>query len=551
MLTHSLKIKDYYHLINDKSRINKLIKDIGFYIDIFFKSFPLSNRISISHNDKMKKIKPCFSLILIPDEKFTQKIKLNEYSTKHKVIKAEILKMRKRRKYLFNEIKVISTLFLNRDIDIKEELNLIEKIEFHPSDEDKKDSLSKTINKILDINKNKINYRQIIRDIFTSRLSDFRKDIVEYCLDNTIYLRENNFENFVCFIEFFILLFCGVKAKYYIDALSYLNIDFYADEKNIMNIAESLHFQAQFRIKDIPIISQNGKKKKFSLYTTEEKKQIIKEKREQLLNLNSQKVPTTNQERVELYPTFCDFSRMIAHRFRRYDLNDDYHICAECEYIPNSNKCKHLKCSSCFRQIDKDRLITLNLSCVMNFNLLKQLIKNKNEDKLFVDMLVNPNYDGIKNRIKNKELFINYLYPFETKEILEINKTYKDIYGENIGLYFVWISHFIKWLFYPASIGLLISFLYHIEEFLNKTILLIVNLIFIAFVVLWGNYYYSSWEGQESFYKYIWGMNDYKLINNFFDSEENKGLNLEIIMGVKIPLETSFNYFIINCFLFF
>ena len=242
---------------------------------------------------------------------------------------------------------------------------------------------------------------------------------------------------------------------------------------------------------------------------------------------------------------------MIAHRFRRYDLNDDYHICKECEYIPNSNKCKQLKCSSCFRQIDKDRLISLNLSYIMNFNLLKKIIKNNNDDKIFVDMVINPNYDGINNRINNKDFLINYLYPLESKEILEINKTYKDIYGENIGLYFVWISHFIKWLFYPALIGLIISFLIYIkDEFLNKTILLIVNLLFSAFIVLWGNYYYSSWEGQESFYKYIWGKNDYRS-TNIFDFEENKELNLEIIMGVKIPLETSLNYFIINYLLLF
>ena len=106
--------------------------------------------------------------------------------------------------------------------------------------------------KLLELKKSKIKYKQLIRDIFTSRLNDFRKDIVEYCLDNTKYLREDNFENFVCFIEFFCLLFLGVKTKYYLDELSYLNMDFYADEKNIMNFAESFHYQVQFRIKDIP-----------------------------------------------------------------------------------------------------------------------------------------------------------------------------------------------------------------------------------------------------------------------------------------------------------
>ena len=167
-------------------------------------------------------------------------------------------------------------------------------------------------------------------------------------------------------------------------------------------------------------------------------------------------------------------------------------------------------------------------------------------------MIIYPNYDGISNRISNKELLINYLYPFETNEILKINKAFRDIFGENISFYLVWVSHFIKWLFYPSILGIIMSFLCHVlNNFFHKITLLIMNLIFVIFIILWGNYYYTSWEGQESFYNYIWGMNDYKLIKNSMrDYEENKDLNLEIIMGVKIPLETPFNYWILNSFLF-
>ena len=549
ILTHSLKIKDYYHLINDKISINNLIKDIGSYLDIFFKAYPLSNRISISHQEPMNKIKPFCSFILIPDEKFKNKIKLNEYARKYNKIKEEILKIDKKRKHLFNKIKIISKLFLNNEDEYKRELTLKEQIEYSSNDEINTNNIKNINSSSSNIIENKINYKKIIKDIFTTRLNDFRKDIVEYCLNNTKYLRKNNFENFVCFLEFFCLLFCGIKTKYYIDELSYLNMDFYADEKNIMNMAESFHYQVQFRINDIPYISTYGKKKKHSL---DKKEDIIKEKKEKLRNLNMRKVPSINQERVEFYPTYCDFSRKIAPRFRRYDLNDDYHLCAKCEYIPNSNKCKYLTCSSCFRQIDKEKLISLNLSHIMNFSILKILVYNENDNKIFKDIILNLNYDGIENRISNKELLINFLYPFETEEILKINKSYKDVYGENVGLYFVWISHYIKWLFYPAIIGLIISFICYIQnDSFNKSILLIINLIFITFIVLWGNYYYLSWEGQESFYKYIWGMSDHKLINSSISEfKENNELNFEIIMGVKIPLKTPFNYLIINCFLF-
>ena len=549
LLTHSLKIKDY-HLINDKNIINRLIQDICYYLDTFFKAYPLSNRIIISFQEEMKKIKPCFSFILIPDEKFKAKIKLNEFSQKYKKLKDEIFKMRKKRKHYVNEIKIISSLFLNRDSEHK--ITLMDQISSEPNEIEKPKIIKSLNSKLLSLKTYKIKYKQIIRDIFTTRLNDFRTNIVEYCLENTKYLREDNFENFVCFIEFFCLLFCGIKTKYYVDELSYLNMDFYADEKNIMNSAESFHYQVQFRIKDISFIAPYGKRKRHSQYSAEEKEKIIKEKKDKIQELNMQKIPSINQGKVELYPTHCDFSRMISPRFRRYDLNDDYHICIKCQNIPNSNKCTKLKCSSCFRQIDKERLISLNLSHIMNFNIILKLIKNNSENEIFEDMIINPNYSGLRHRVNNKELILNYLIPFETKEILKINKIYRDIFGEHIGFYFVWISHYIKWLFYPALVGLIMSFLYYMpNNNLNKGISLIMNLVFIAFIILWGNYYYSSWEGQESFYNYIWGMNDHKLINNnMWDIEENNEINIEIIMGVKIPLETSFDYWIINSFLF-
>jgi len=542
ILTHSLKLKDY-HFINDKNNINRLIKDIGNYLDIFFKNYSLSSRINISLDEKMKKIKPYFSFILKPDIKFKIKNKFIELIKRNENIKEKIKIIQKRRKQMMNKVKDIKTLFLKKDNENKKDQTLNEKLEYTL-----KEDIPNNSSKLLETKKNKMKYKQLIRDIFTSRLNDFRKDIVEYCLDNTKYLREDNFENFVCFIEFFCLLFLGVKTKYYLDELSYLNMDFYADEKNIMNFAESFHYQVQFRIKDIPYIGPLQRRKKFLNLDAEEKEEIIKEKKEKLKELNIQKLPSLNQDRVEFFPTFCDFSRMTSTGFRRYDLNDNYHICGECENIPNEITCKQLKCSSCFRHIDKERLINLNLSSIMNFNIIKSYCKEKyyeNKD-VFIDMIINPNYEGLENRVKTKDLLFYYLFPFETREIMFINKTFKDIYGEYVGFYFAWISHYVKWLFYPSLIGLVMSLISIIYNS-NKSFVLVMNLIFIAFIILWGNYYNSSWEGQESFYNYIWGMNDYKLIkNSMWDYVDNSNLNYEIIMGVKIPLEPSFNYWIIN-----
>ena len=546
ILKYTLKVQDY-RLIREKEHINKLIKDIGNYLDIFFKAYPLSSRINISHQENMKKIKPSYSFILAPDEKFKIKYKFHEHEKNNQKIKQHILSYDKRLKRIYS-LKILSTLF-SKSESINKKPSLFNKINSYPNEE----SLISESQKLLSPRKVKKPYKKILRELFSARLNDYRKDIVEHCLDNTKYLREDNFENFICFIEFFVLLFCGIKTKYYIDELSYLNMDFYADEKNIMNFAESFHYQVQFRIKDIPFVAPYGKKKKNQNQTPEEKKEIIKAKRETLFLLNKEKVPNINQERLEYYPTHCDFSRTLSPSFRRYDANDDYHICEKCKYIANSDICKHLECSSCFRQIDKERLICLNLSHIMNFNKIKNLCKNNDNDKIFLDMIMIPNYEGINERINNKEIIVNYLAPFETKEILKLDKTFRDIYGENVGFYFVWISHFIKWLFYLSLIGMGMSlFTYFVSENINKNIFLIINLIFIASIILWGNYYYVSWNGQESFYNYIWGMNDNILVqNSLYDFEENLKINVEIIMGVKIPIEKQWVYTLINFFIFF
>ena len=546
ILKYTLKVQDY-RLIREKEHINKLIKDIGNYLDIFFKAYPLSSRINISHQENMKKIKPSYSFILAPDEKFKIKYKFHEHEKNNQKIKQHILSYDKRLKRIYS-LKILSTLF-SKSESINKKPSLFNKINSYPNEE----SLISESQKLLSPRKVKKPYKKILRELFSARLNDYRKDIVEHCLDNTKYLREDNFENFICFIEFFVLLFCGIKTKYYIDELSYLNMDFYADEKNIMNFAESFHYQVQFRIKGVPFVAPYGKKKKNQNQTPEEKKEIIKAKRETLFLLNKEKVPNINQERLEYYPTHCDFSRTLSPSFRRYDANDDYHICEKCKYIANSDICKQLQCSSCFRQIDKERLICLNLSHIMNFNKIKNLCKNNDNDKIFLDMIMIPNYEGINERINNKEIIVNYLAPFETKEILKLDKTFRDIYGENVGFYFVWISHFIKWLFYLSLIGMGMSlFTYFVSENINKNIFLIINIIFIASIILWGNYYYVSWNGQESFYNYIWGMNDNILVqNSLYDFEENLKINVEIIMGVKIPIEKQWVYTLINFFIFF
>ena len=132
ILKYSLKIKDY-HLINDKNNINKLIKDIGNYFDIFYRAYPLSSRINISYKENIKKIKPYYSFILVPDEKFKAKYKFNEYIRKNNKIRDHILSVshKLKRKY---SIKLLPTLLSLRHSSTKLP-TLINKIAYEPTNE--------------------------------------------------------------------------------------------------------------------------------------------------------------------------------------------------------------------------------------------------------------------------------------------------------------------------------------------------------------------------------------------------------------------------------
>ena len=153
ILKFSLKLKDHY-LINDKSIISRLIKDIGNYLDIFFKTFPLSSRINISYQENMKQIKPCYSFILVPDEKFKTKYKFNEYLNKNKNIEEHILSYDVKLKRIYS-LKMVNTLFSSK----RKLPSLINKL----NNKANSDDLNDDTKLLLENKKNKKNYKIILK----------------------------------------------------------------------------------------------------------------------------------------------------------------------------------------------------------------------------------------------------------------------------------------------------------------------------------------------------------------------------------------------------
>ena len=296
-----MQLKESHFYDNDN--INELNELVCQLLDDSFRKYPLTERLAISYKENMEKIKPSYSFILYPDEQFLKKKKVKEILGNFRELKKQImLNQNDNEKNIFNPFfkedsieegeeennddgineKKCDYEYMDTNIwEIYHKLKSTKSIKFLPkrgvslmSQKEKRIIKEKSSIKQSKTISNKINnqdekdsfenikakgkhrnkYTKLIRKIFCKKLNDFRSEIVIYCLKNSEILINDNFENFVCFLEFFIVLFTGIKTKYYLDELTNLNMDFYADEKNLMNLAETFRYRVQFRIKDIPLI---------------------------------------------------------------------------------------------------------------------------------------------------------------------------------------------------------------------------------------------------------------------------------------------------------
>jgi hypothetical protein len=309
-----------------------------------------------------------------------------------------------------------------------------------------------------------------------------------------------------------------------------------------MNLAETFHYQVQFKICDIVIIKNkdgySDRKKQIT------KKNFFSKKSENLKIINSKQFNEYNENYIENYPPYTNFIKAISNRFRRYDDDDNFHMCNMCEDLSSFKQCYTLKCSSCFRNIDKERLIYTMLSTLMDFDKIKNSIENNTDD-----------YCGIINKTfllhNYRELFFSlnlftilktYLNPFINKESRYINKIFRNVFGEEIGFFYEWISHYIHWLIYPSVIGIIIYFLkilfiFNMKNNLNIKSLFIFDVIFYLLIVLWGNYYLKSWKNREKMLCFMFGMENYKLERpNEILNSDSINEDLEIFLSVKIPV---------------
>ena len=552
----------------------KEIKDgLKDYLPLYFRKLflntNLEKRMEISMSPKMKHIKPIYTIAIEMDEKLKNSEIVKMQSTKYLLVKKDIFKhIDINQKGLakfdpFSKIKIKEkndTKNNNRDPLPKWAFSLNKNMNDDDSDsEDDNDNEfkfsvkysrklsissekiknfeSKIDDEIDDENKNEeennsdnnkieeleLPYRQYLKNLFYPKLEDFRKSLVKKILKNKEISKIINFEKFICILEFFISLFTGIQVKYSIDELGFLNMDLYANELIYMNMAEILHYQVQFQIRDIS-------------HTHSNKNELTQKL---IIDLNKCQYENFQRDKIEYFPPSTAFIQELSNHFRRYSHNDNYHLCPECEKLFSQNKYLEVSCdSSVFRFIDKVRLLTKILSGVIDINYLEKMIERNSreedneENNIFKTTMMLRNEDVFKE-FDILYIIRTYLFPIITKQILKLDNTFRIIFGEIIGYYYFWVSHYVSWVIYPAFLGLITEILILIIN--DDIIQYYIYLGFLIFILLWGFYYVRHWKKNEKFFNHIWGMDSFQAeITNLYDENYSK-VSYVTFLGIKIP----------------
>ena len=300
---------------NDPLLIN-LKRDIALHFTKLYNQYCLEERLKISY-EKMGSIKPNYSFALEMSERFKKKPFVKKQINDYVFIKNDILKnldLDKEEiisKDPFQDFGIDSLENTNKKLFPKYAKSILDKKE-SDSDDDDEDLIEYRESLISHADDDPLkSYKDVLKRIF--KMNDLRKDLINYCLDNDEDFGNNDFEKFICYLEYFITLFTGIQVKYSIDELGLLDMDFYASENIFMRMAEVLHYIAQFQIRDKSYYKGRKVKTKINI-----------------IRLNTKQYENYDFDKIEYFPVYTNFMRSLAINFRRYDSNDLYHLCEKC-----------------------------------------------------------------------------------------------------------------------------------------------------------------------------------------------------------------------------
>ena len=528
----------YNHLVDERQEyfnhafdeddplLLELERDIAINFFKLYCQYSLEERLKISY-EEMDSINPNYSFALEMSEQFKKKPFVKKQINDYVFIKNDILKnldLDKEKiisKDPFQDFGVDSLENTNKKLFPKYAMSILDKKESDSDDDEDLIEYRESLISHQDDDSLK-SYKDVLKQIF--KMNDLRKDLINYCLDNDDEFDNNDFEKFICYLEYFITLFTGIQIKYSIDELGLLDMDFYASENIFMRMAEVMHYIAQFQIRDKSYYKGRRAKGKINI-----------------IKLNTRQYENYDFDTIEYFPVYTSFMRSLAINFRRYDKNDLYHLCEKCSnLLPHQillTECE----SSLFRFIDKTRLLYMTLLPILDIGYIEKMIRSESNhiNQIFKSSMFLRN-EAVLNALKEKDIIRAYLFPIQTTYSKKLDNIFKNTFGETIGYFYVWISHYLTWLIFPTIVGLIFEVF---SIFLKDNKSNYPNLIFLSIIILWGLYYTEDWSCWQIFYNHIWGINGYiGEKSNLYDENYYKVTHITFL-GIKMEKINNFQKF--------
>ena len=332
-------------------------------------------------------------------------------------------------------------------------------------------------------------------------------------------------------------------------------LSIYGDEKQLSHIAEKNEYELQLknyaRKYDKILKEENQKSPGLNTEEVLNVKQKGEDKKQLLGNSsldNNNAIGWIPLKYSELnVNNVLDFAPTEKYRhdkeekFQRYDGADDYH---ECNISYDGDEICDEGCSK-FRGVDKLRLIYNSIDEIVKINYLKQ-------ESILNYILMKRNYIDYGDKLSFRNIIFKSWNIFNRSTQMEYIFTIRNFYNEEIAYYFLWITSLIKWLIFPAILGIIVNYsnklLVNPDGTHNSTILLLLS----AFLAIWGTAFLKYWGQKEEIYNYLWGTESFQKFEPDSESFIPDGYvtlvfnkQLPYVSSIKAAIKRYISYFVL------
>ena len=274
------------------------------------------------------------------------------------------------------------------------------------------------------------------------------------------------------------------------------------------------------------------------------------------------------------FPPYSAFKYRDYHRFRSYDIYDNYHECdLDDDFIEKNirnsirqgvsilvdreNILLNKNCSSIFRSVDKLRLLDKSFDDIF-------MVTNLKADNIIKFTYYGRNNETYSYYEAGCTFFCSNLNLCSTRIKNKVINNFRNLFGEEISFYFLWLHELIIYILFPSFLGI-ISFclILFSPRIVTETVIFnffqiniklydILKLSLCLIIPLWCKYFMNHWNSTEKLFSYLWGCEKADVVEPYQESfiPDNKKGEI-FIFKWKIFKQNQFFYklrlFLSNC----